>query len=100
MPKLTKADLAKLTNLDDATRADLSARFDEITELETNLAKIRAEKADADQIVARAGEADKASKAKDTKILELEGLLAKHTGKAPDEISLTMFAPFFGEDTW
>lgn len=92
---LSKADLAKLTNLDDATRADLSARFDEINDLQTKVTNLTKEKADADQIAARAGTAEKTVKERDVKIAELEGLLAKHTGKEPDEISLTAFSPFF-----
>lgn len=98
MPKMTKDDIVKLTMLDDNTRADLSARFDEIMELETRVKTLTKEKADADVIVARAGEAEKAAAEKQKKIVELENLLAQHTGRPADEISLTMFATFFGQD--
>lgn len=98
MGKITKEDLAKLTNLDDNTRADLAARFDEIDDLNKKLADVTKQKGDADVIAARAGTAEKALKERDAKIVELEGLLAKHTGKEPDEITLEAFKPFF--DFW
>jgi hypothetical protein len=100
MAKLNKDDLFKLNTLDDATRADLAARFDEIADLEKKVQDITKQKADADVYVTRAGEAEKAVKERDQKIADLQNELARHTGKPADEISLTLFAPFFGEDLW
>lgn len=93
--KITKDVLASLKDLTDEQRAELSARLDEIAELETAVDTIKKEKADADQIIARAGEVEKASQAKDAKILELEGLVTQFTQK---KISHGLLSGFFGED--
>lgn len=104
---LKKEDVAKLSGVDDATRADLFSLFETIEAHNTRISDLTKKVKDSDQVVAENATLKTTIAARDQEKATLETKLSAILGRKVEssfDYELTVFKPFFdifggGEET-